>query len=495
MVHPVMSKSKCWCVNGENKFVLRVRPELYYRIELPNETPEDCRKVDELKAVLPKVLQYELTPCPFKRGFTVDLPDSPKTPTQKRPWTPKHRPVSLSVLPRLSLQNPNEPENSTTEADLIVMNDTNINSEDSEGFELRKDIEDEDNSKPFASINAALQEVEDVEDTFDDMKTPTRLKAFGTTRSVTAPPELILRTISSSIISKERSRPSERESDTASIASSVDSFHSVLSFHSPISPLPPSPPYSNPPSPPRVVDHDQQDLAMDMSHSHQHKRDISEITVTTDSYNLDLGPLTETHTPTWPAISGHSSPIDPETPALTTDGTSPSDDEDWLEPPTHSPSITLDSHSQSIPLRSLTSHATTLRHHRRRALSPLPPPANIYSPRTRATGHHLTTEILEKTCSLVLGSGIHLVALMLNLARRMASGGAHGEGEGYRHQEGKGASGTAIPWTWDFGAEEDDYGILLERVGSRGERNEERRRGGQNGGSNERDFGGSWEID
>jgi hypothetical protein len=74
LLHAILPRSQCWCVDGVSKFAFRVLPETYYRIELPGETAEDLQLVEALKVTLKKVLFYERTPCPFARGFTVDLP-------------------------------------------------------------------------------------------------------------------------------------------------------------------------------------------------------------------------------------------------------------------------------------------------------------------------------------------------------------------------------------------------------------------------------------
>ncbi|OQN99211.1 hypothetical protein B0A48_15060 [Cryoendolithus antarcticus] len=74
LLHAIMPRSQCWCVDGVSKFAFRVLPDTYYRIELPGETAEDLEAVEGLKAVLGKVLFYERTACPFARGFEVELP-------------------------------------------------------------------------------------------------------------------------------------------------------------------------------------------------------------------------------------------------------------------------------------------------------------------------------------------------------------------------------------------------------------------------------------
>lgn len=60
-------------------------------------------QLEELKDVLDKVLLFEKTPCPFKRDFTVELPEAPTTPAKKRIWTPVERPkLETSPLSRSS---------------------------------------------------------------------------------------------------------------------------------------------------------------------------------------------------------------------------------------------------------------------------------------------------------------------------------------------------------------------------------------------------------
>jgi Inheritance of peroxisomes protein 1 len=88
-----MSKSVCWCVDGETKFVLPLRGgEFYYRIELPNTSEADKQAANKLKSVFSCVLRYETTACPFKRGFYVELPEQVEV--IYKPWTPKHSPIT-----------------------------------------------------------------------------------------------------------------------------------------------------------------------------------------------------------------------------------------------------------------------------------------------------------------------------------------------------------------------------------------------------------------
>ena len=75
-------------------------PEQYYRIELPSETDTDKETVEQLKITLQKVLQYEKTICPFRRGFTVDLPETPEQPI-KRPTRVSTEPVKKWKLDKV----------------------------------------------------------------------------------------------------------------------------------------------------------------------------------------------------------------------------------------------------------------------------------------------------------------------------------------------------------------------------------------------------------
>ncbi len=449
--------------------MLRIRPYSYYRIELPYRTSEDRMKVEELKSVLAKVLQYEVTPCPFKRGFTVDLPDLPNTPIQKRPWRPK---TTLATTPEnvreelksfdFGLESPSSQspaaeqkiDGSSIEQlrrgrlnDLITSSDaSSAGSEDERDDEVTDDTE----TSPQDLSHQTLDESPNVE-------TPIRPKTLRTTRAITAPPHLTLRTTSPSNILPNALPFAEPKEVSPSLSSSMDSFHS---FHSPISPLAPSPSFP-----------DLESLSSEYSskieapRTRNHKRDVSEITVTADSSELwDMTSLRSGNDTTY-----HSPPDAPKTPPLIDDAVS-EDDDHWSEAVTPSPTNAI--------------HQRRFRS-RRRSQSPLPPSVNLYSPyspRAHMSGHHLTTAILQRTCSLLLGPPVQLVALMLRIAAKIAKGAFRGSSYGF------GEGGQKIPCSWDFSdssddndEEEDDYGVPLSRPASSNQR--------------AKDAAGSWEID
>lgn len=108
VVHAILKNSQCWCVDGVSKFVLRIRPVTYYRIELPYESEDEKISVEDLKTALPTVLRYEVTPCPFKRAFTVEIPEDAMAPRRKKAWRPKDRKDSLLSVPGSNQSSPSE---------------------------------------------------------------------------------------------------------------------------------------------------------------------------------------------------------------------------------------------------------------------------------------------------------------------------------------------------------------------------------------------------
>lgn len=473
-LHPILLKSQCWCVDGESKFALRIRPHTYYRIELPTETAEDREQVEKLKTVLAKVLQYEVTACPFKRGFYVELPEPPETPIIKRPWRPKTRHGSESPMPSEELEGIDE---LTLEDSISIKNDYD---EANAAKELTvSGLEDQKPEPALLSDDSSIESTEDeldsaaTEDTIvtqkdwnentteniDRYKNLTRPKPLRNGRAVTAPPHLTLRTTPSDSATNPVTIPQLRK-ESSSLSSSVDSFHS---FHSPISPLLPSPTFPNHTSSSAELEAD-----IDTPQTHSHKRDLSELTVRAGSpelWELNSVPSGES--------TYYSPPDVPTTPPLVSDAAS-IDEDHWSEATTPSPTTEI----RGRELRS-----------RRRTHSPLPSSSNLYapySPRSHMSGHHLTTAILQRTCSLLLGPPVQLVALMLRIAAKIARGTFRGTS--YR----LGESGQKIPCSWDFSSdgsdgtddswEEDDYGFSLSRPTSS--------KGGQ-----AREDCGSWEID
>lgn len=290
----------------------------------------------------------------------------------------------------------------------------------------------------------------------DLLKTPTRPKSLKAARATTAPPQLTLRTTPPSYTSSEAVTAQGTREQSPSHSSSIESFHS---FHSPISPLPPSPPCSRPSSPTLHVCSDKD---IQVHRTRNPKGDTLDSILTSQSARQWV----VTPTILDSASQAESSLPLPQTPTLMSD-TASQGEEFWSEAITPSP-------------------RTQLRHRRatrRRAPSPLPAPSNLYSPSARLSGHHITTAILQRTCSLLLGPPVQLVALMLNIARKIANGSYCG------FSFSTGESGRRIPCSWDFSDtedeevwEEDDYGVSLGNVTTSRT-------------TTAKEVGGSWEID
>lgn len=197
---------------------------------------------------------------------------------------------------------------------------------------------------------------------------------------------------------------------------SVGPAPSVESFHTALSPLPPSPPYSNPPSPSLPGAE-----IIDLPRRRLHRRDISEITISAD------GPKS------WDSIQTSRHQTRNDHPSL---------------PQTPTPVCNRSGSS------------------RQREYSPMPAPDNLYYPSPKASGYHFTTAVLQKTCSILLGPPVQLVALMLNIAKTITSEASGaipaGSGKGGRvpgHFEHSDTDGTG-----DDMSDEDDFGIPLRRL-------------------------------
>ncbi|MCJ1351709.1 MAG: hypothetical protein MMC33_001693 [Icmadophila ericetorum] len=535
LITTLFPKSQCWCVDGDTIFVVAKGRDSYYRIELPNLSEQDRLKAAELKQVFTKVLQYELTPCPFRRPFEVELPETPKK--ILKPWKPKNKTPTSPENPMVTrdgaADSSSEQENTdsageehSTSSQISVSGDapaieekkegvdgkavrreeqtsqasvpdivSKINQLDGTVFEKQEQgsqasvltevpvisqldrsfFEEEEQGRPtsmlreFPAINQVDRGVTE-EDDLEQLKTPTR-PSRGTgsgMRSVTAPAPLNFSVISTADPADERSlRIPKRDSDAASIASSVDSFHSFVSFHSPISPLPPSPSYSDPLSP---SESNIFSLEIDVPRSRQHKRDLSELTVTGSTFPS----LKRPDAPEWPDLSNHTSPP-LETPELMDDAASQTS-EVLSEAITPSPNSTLRNRL----------------HRRRRTLSPMPSPSNLYDPKVHMSDFDLTTALIQKTYSYILVHPIQLVALMLGIASKFANNAFHTRTLSEPRTGEKLVSGT---WSYDATNEhavddfddswdEDDFGVPLSQAPSAGSRDN------LNG-----EIGGSWEVD
>ncbi|KAI9787713.1 MAG: hypothetical protein M1839_000244 [Geoglossum umbratile] len=409
-LHAILPKSRCWCVDGRNKFVLRIRSNSYWRIELSG-AGED--KTEELKRVFAQILQYETTLCPFKRDFTVELPEPPKTPPRKRPWKAPERPKPLTLERAL------KPE-SSDECITALSENGSMGDIEEEGGSDTLDIRDPEEPIPRSGPPSYKLPT-------DRLVPFTRRSNAAVPRSITAPPRLALETSGSTSSVCSPLQSDEDPTRCPTLSSSVESFHSAQELISP----PPLLPDTNPPSP--ILPSIHHDEGIHISRYRNHKRDPSDATV------MDNSPIVSNRSSDGERLSP------PSTPTLISD-CEDQKDEDWSEvltPPSHS------------GLRN--------RHKHKRALSPLPLAANLISP--TAARSPLPGALIQKACSFMLGPPIQLISLMLRIAFKIANGALRGSVSGY------GESGEEIVCHWDYSdggdtfeqgtweGEEDDFGV------------------------------------
>jgi hypothetical protein len=154
VMHAILRNSQCWCVDGESRFVLRIGKFQYYRIELPTHNDDDRAKVEELKVLLKKILRFERTPCPFKRGFHVDLAESDITPRRKGTWK---RRQSLQVSTPIEGTPSPRSRGKSSRTDTLQV-DTSF----------RKDGQEDESSKNGSSTNSSEFDEDELHSESDD---------------------------------------------------------------------------------------------------------------------------------------------------------------------------------------------------------------------------------------------------------------------------------------------------------------------------------------
>ncbi|KFX92334.1 hypothetical protein V490_05433 [Pseudogymnoascus sp. VKM F-3557] len=462
VIQPVLPKSRCWCVDDDStKFILQIRRPQFWRIEVPLDDPNHEAKSQELKDVLSQILLFEKTPCPFRRNFHIELPEPPQTPVKKKPWRPVERPGSANA----------DPKSANTESPV----DVSPKSGKTEDYYAAASSDD----------TPAVPEMDTDSDATDDTNiTPrnyfprvgiphifkqeplTRPEVLDTGRSVTAPPQLTLMTSPPSKNTKGVSlgspvgRKSE-DSTLSSFSSSQDSFHTVQSWHSPITPVFSASSDSRP-STPTTYPYPHENIKLPKRNPEP--QNVSELTISPSS-----------ETPTTPGVwtmvdtpenksSGtpfQSSPPSPTTPIPAHKSRNQEDQDEEIYQDASPSAEVADAETR-------TQTSVSERSSRRRALSPLPSPANLFSPsRSRArhlrTARHLPTAIIQKTWEILMSPPSHLVQIMVEIAAKIKAGQWRGAVFGV--DEG----GEEVVGQWDYedgdfmcdqwdDAEVDDYG-------------------------------------
>ena len=570
IVHPILSKSQCWCVNGESLFVLRVRGTTYWRIEFPNDSAEDKSLASDIKDSFAKVLQYETTPCPFQRTFYVELPE--RSPTVKRPWKPRRAttaqplngyspqeqlasrfktqggsnvrqpghvfdqgidsslgpidkdegalslsfstplPVLATVEQHVSAYEELTALNQAQGLGVKVLHMVDTDASASSAFEAYQGPPDTLGTSQQRSLHATAVKsgsYSDLEETAEraccpnsdsgDMlnedlprvisqlaqepahgkAVPLKVGTF-TARSLDSPfashpmhnsasqplisgprnistrSRLLARSVphTQPSLRQRRTFSAERPStckagtsfnaknqaedlETTSQSSSIDSFHSVESSV-PASPHSPSSTHSSAQGSRRG----RRGRTSPSTPCSRDELDRMSVSDDSDATRSSPGTLSESCAPRKAATAhGSASHLD-----VSDSGTLQSSS----APPGENAAV------QTLALRN--------RFRSRRIHSPSPEPANMYLPSTRLPGSYLSSHMLQKTCNLLLGPPVQIVALMLNLATKIANGALGLRGNVFTFH----TNGQPIPCSWDFVEDEaasdfgqDDYGVSL----------------------------------
>lgn len=519
LLHAILPRSQCWCVDGVSKFAMRVLPNTYYRIELPGATQEDLEYVEQLKKTLAKVLYYERTACPFQRGFGEDLPEMPSRNSRRLSRE------FIEPAKRWRLDKVWRPEGAELEEPQLLHPNRSPSRSDTERSEVEDNTRLEEESGTEQDTRPASREKP------PPLSGPFPSKKLAAMRSVTAPPQLSLESSPPSKVNKVRKMAGifdQTARDTVPPLARPLSSALVPRL---------------PPTPESADDHD---LPLNSPDNHIHENitndetssstpvkpvavvadendypsltepliiveqvgDESELDNTKDLNKTDSADetLLPDESPEQ-AITGTATTTE-ETPPTTTETEQPallSDEEtSSTHGPTTSPSTSTTETTSAIftassPALSTTSTSTAtswstlpvltpseatdlLRQRRTHSPSSSPslrstsPPAPSTQTPTKQTSTALTKTspalLVRKTCALFLGPPANLVATMLRIAARLVASGALNLAEPAFHDVfaagGAAAAATAagrlrghrrVPGSWDLSDDDEDWGF------------------------------------
>ncbi|KAH0411917.1 hypothetical protein KCU90_g18299, partial [Aureobasidium melanogenum] len=192
LLHAILPRSQCWCVDGVSKFAMRVLPNTYYRIELPGSTQEDLEYVEQLKKTLAKVLYYERTACPFQRAFGDDLPEMPSRNSRRLSRE------FIEPAKRWRLDKVWRPEGAELEEPQLLHPNRSPSRSDTERSEVEDNTRLEEESETEQDTRPASREKP------PQLSGPFPAKKLAAMRSVTAPPQLSLESSPPSKVNKVR---------------------------------------------------------------------------------------------------------------------------------------------------------------------------------------------------------------------------------------------------------------------------------------------------
>lgn len=498
-LQPILPKSQVWCVDEESsKFILQIRRPQYWRIELPIGDDEEVRWAQQLREVFDAILQFEKTECPFNRPFTVELPDRPET--RYRPWTARRSSASLplaSITPEIARLHDGTSRGSICGGDFRTL------------FEMRRALNEHATSlllprRDSMSSESGLSVGGQGNDRASSSLFPGRVER---PRSVSAvPPQRPLFMGGSLPKIREAAPPSDLTTEAPHFTSPTESLESIRGRESWLpTPLPPSPPLSTPGSPrsssqqfqtphvPRVADAAQSTLDQPVTFKSSQIWGAATTDSLSKSESSTATARSSIHEPDCPPASAQQQPADTTRPATATP-TTPSPETPFKTasstpvPTTPSPS-SPSARGRRPPVRRATTTSSfsspfSSPSSPHRALSPLPPAANLLTtrlhPPPRATAaasgptapaaspppalqntnalvaavRRLPMTVLQRTCAILFSPPSYLIRLMLKVAARIMAG----EWRGLVFGLGEGGERVSVAWDWSDDDGDDDEG-------------------------------------
>ncbi|TKX21677.1 putative inheritance of peroxisomes protein 1 [Elsinoe australis] len=437
LLHALLPRANCWCVDDVSIFILKVSINTYYRIELPGSTEEDLAQVEEFKFTLQKVLFYERTPCPFRRGFSAEEPATPSPPS-RRVSRYSTEPVKKWKLD--GVWKPEDDENWEPRYDRasVLSRAEGMIERGETSPTIRRD-------RPTSSGSRET----DGNDSDGETPRPRRPSSLGGMRSITAPPKL---TLVASPPSKTSS--SSLSSDDVPVEEEDEEAHSEDEAGN------------------AGQDQAQEDDPEDASESdYEEARQDSKTTIT----SADIPAPTEEHTHVLSVDlreAQEQALLDDRAPlsAATEGGIMSEDDivESRIWSGISTPELSSDSEDHSWG--EVITPPETLRIRKNRKMPAIESLSRASSTtRVRRSGSResqtaLTNGIVRKTCSIVLGPPAHLVSMMLKIAAKITNGAFN-----FTVKSPVGSPHT-VPGSWYVGDEDDwdldDYGFPIGAPGS-----------------------------
>ncbi|KAK3710937.1 hypothetical protein LTR37_009958 [Vermiconidia calcicola] len=493
LLHAILPRSQCWCVDGVSKFAFRVLPDTYYRIELPGESEQDRQEVEKLKVTLQKVLFYERTPCPFARTFSVQVPELPEVRKKRRKSS---GPAKKWKLDRAYSWKPEgwvPPQRGGEHSRSASTTGSSAGSEEeSDSASLRE--QSGGNKTPIEEGESGASELADQVRELG-VVTPSRPRTLPTARTVSAPSQLALQ---SPLPSRLRSRVdvdgTVEVSDPVEAASEGSEAPRSRTLQAIPTDMPPSPPdssagldYIEPQTQAgdgvpndRISDSEDSNESqhqfiaggsapasdamrasrLDLSGESKHAT-VDEL-VPSQSLDSRSDPFTnDAHSPQAEAATN----LDPAIPLQPQ--TNSSDSSRPTTPTNEDPYAAIQ--ARILARRSIggtTSFHPTHTSPTRQSTSSTSSTATISSTVSRHQQQAFTTAMVQKAYSVFLGPPAHLVAIMLRIAARFANG-AFGVNSVF-YVESPADSPRRVPGSYHLEGEdeeeedwEDDFGVPL----------------------------------